>query len=271
MPTGPDPETHPLYGQPAAMRNTITFVDHEAAAAPPPAAASFGAAADAYERGRPPYPEAALDFLLPAGRPRVLDLGAGTGKLTRQIRARGLDVTAVDPSDGMLAELRRAVPGVPAHVGTAEQLPLPDASVDVVLVAQAWHWVDPAHALPEIARVLTPGGRLGLIWNVRDESTDWVHRLGTIIGREDRARDTTMGAPFGPVTRAEIGWTHTLRPGELLDLVASRSGNILLPADERAAVLAQVRQLTSTHPALLGRDTYTLPYLTECAYAELPA
>ncbi len=232
-------------------------------------ASSFGAAADAYERGRPPYPESALDFLLPGGTPRVLDLGAGTGKLTRQIRARGLDVTAVDPSEGMLGELRRAVPEVAAHVGTAEAIPLPDASVDVVLVAQAWHWVDPARAVPEIARVLTPGGRLGLIWNLRDERTDWVQRLGTIIGGEAR-RETTMGPPFGPVEAATFGWTHSMQPAELLDLVASRSRVILLPKDERAAVLAQVRQLVTTHPALLGRDSYALPYVTQCAYADLP-
>jgi SAM-dependent methyltransferase len=264
IPARPGSETAPDVRHSGAPRNKIVLVDHTTAAG------SFGAAADAYERGRPPYPGTALDFLLPAGAPRVLDLGAGTGKLTRQIQARGLDVIAVDPSEGMLAELRRAVPGVPAHTGTAEHLPLPDASVDVVLVAQAWHWIDPARAVPEIARVLTPGGRLGLIWNLRDERTDWVHRLGTIIGREDRARDTTMGPPFGPVTTARFGWTHAVQPDELLDLVASRSGVILLPADERAAVLAQVRQLTGTHPALLGRDSYALPYVTEGAYAELP-
>ncbi|WP_099344067.1 MULTISPECIES: class I SAM-dependent methyltransferase [unclassified Actinoplanes] len=237
-------------------------MDHEAT--------SFGSAAGTYERGRPPYPEPALDYLLPGGRARVLDLGAGTGKLTRQILARGLDVVAVDPSEGMLAELRRTVPDVPAHPGTAERIPLPDASVDVVLVAQAWHWIDPARAVPEIARVLTPGGRLGLIWNLRDERTDWVHRLGTIIGHE-APRGTTMGPPFGPVTTATFGWTHPVRAGELLDLVASRSRQILLPADERAAVLAQVRQLTATHPALLGRDSYAFPYVTQCAYADLPA
>ncbi|GAA2879656.1 putative methyltransferase [Actinoplanes cyaneus] len=232
-------------------------------------ASSFGTAADAYERGRPPYPESAVDFLLPTGSPQVLDLGAGTGKLTRQIRARGLDVVAVDPSEGMLGELRRAVPGVGTHVGTAENIPLPDASVDVVLVAQAWHWVDPARAVPEIARVLTPGGRLGLIWNLRDERADWVRRLGTIIGREER-RETTIGPPFGPIETATFGWTHDVRPAGLLDLVASRSGVILLPKDERAALLAQVRQLISTHPALLGHDSYALPYLTQCAYADLP-
>ncbi|WP_436536615.1 class I SAM-dependent methyltransferase [Actinoplanes sp. HUAS TT8] len=234
------------------------------------AAASFGAAADTYERGRPPYPESALDFLLPKGQPRVLDLGAGTGKLTRQVRARGLEVVAVDPSEGMLGELRRAVPDVAAHRGSAEDIPLPDGSVDVVLVAQAWHWVDPERAVPEIARVLTPGGRIGLIWNLRDERTDWVQRLGTIIGRE-QLRETRLGAPFGAINAATFGWAHTMRPGELLDLVASRSRVILLPADERAAVLAQVRQLTATHPALLGRDSYALPYLTQCAYADLGA
>ncbi|GLW28552.1 class I SAM-dependent methyltransferase [Actinoplanes regularis] len=233
------------------------------------AASSFGAAAAAYERGRPPYPETAIDFLLPPGRPRVLDLGAGTGKLTRQIRERGLDVLAVDPSEGMLGELRRAIPEISAQIGTAEHIPLPDASVDVVLVAQAWHWIDPARAIPEIARVLTPTGRLGLIWNLRDERTDWVRRLGNIIGREDRRRDITMGPPFGPVTTSTFGWTHNMRPAELLDLVASRSRLILMPADERAAVLAQVRQLSATHPALLGRDAYALPYRTQCAYADL--
>ncbi|GLY02915.1 MULTISPECIES: class I SAM-dependent methyltransferase [Actinoplanes] len=232
-------------------------------------AASFGAAAGAYERGRPPYPEEALTWLLPAGEPRVLDLGAGTGKLTRQIRARGLDVVAVDPSPGMLGELTRVLPDVPAHVGSAETIPLPDAHVDVVLVAQAWHWVDAARALPEIARVLTPGGRLGLIWNLRDERTDWVARLGEIIGSAEMNRDSRIGPPFGDVTEQSFTWAHHLEADEMLDMVASRSGIILLPADERAAVLAQVRQLIATHPALLGRSTHALPYVTACARADL--
>src|ERR1043165_5770580 len=120
-------------------------------------ATSFGPVAAVYERGRPPYPSAALDWLLPAGTSHVVDVGAGTGKLTRQIRDRGLQVTAVEPSDGMRAELRRVLPDVPVLAGTAEALPLPGDSADAVLCAQAWHWVDPALAVPECARVLKPG------------------------------------------------------------------------------------------------------------------
>src|SRR5437016_4501937 len=148
-------------------------------------AASFGSAAGAYERGRPPYPPEAIDWLLPAGAARVLDLGAGTGKLTRQLTGRGLDLTAVEPSEGMREQLRRAVPGVRALAGTAEQIPLPDLSVDAVLVAQAWHWMDPAVAVPEVARVLRPGGQLGLLWNIRDERADWVAGLGAILRQSD--------------------------------------------------------------------------------------
>jgi len=230
---------------------------------------SFGLAADVYERGRPPYPAAAVDWLLPPGTPRIVDLGAGTGKLTRLIRARGLDVTAVDPSERMLTQLRRAVPGVTALLGSAEQIPLPDGAADAVLVAQAWHWVDVARAAPEVARVLSPGGRLGLIWNLRDERADWVRRLGEIIGSEDRDRQTSVGAPFGPVETQHFEWTHTIGPEELVDLVASRSAIILLPALERAAVLREVRQLMATHPALVGRTEFQLPYVTECARATL--
>ena len=222
-----------------------------------------------YERGRPPYPPAAVDWLLPAGTPRVLDLGAGTGKLTRQLHERGLPVTAVDPSDGMLTELRRVLPGVPAHLGSAEHIPLPDDSADAVLMAQAWHWVEPANAVPEIARVLSPGGRLGLLWNLRDDTEDWIRRLGQIIDSTDQDREVTVGPPFGPVEVREFRWTHHIGRDALLDLVASRSHVILLPPDERAAVLAQVRQLLVTHPALVGHAEYAMPYVTFCARTTL--
>ncbi|MEV6631951.1 class I SAM-dependent methyltransferase [Actinoplanes sp. NPDC051470] len=232
---------------------------------------SFGPVARTYERGRPGYPTEALDWLLPGGQPRVLDLGAGTGKLTRGLTERGLPVTAVDPSEGMLAELRRVLPAVDTHQGSAEHIPLPDNAVDVVLIAQAWHWVDRERAVPEIARVLAPGGRLGILWNVRDTAAaEWVDRLGTIIGGGEEGRDPAVGPPFGPVETAEFRWTDRVTPEALLDLVASRSRVILLPADVRAAVLAQVRQLAATHPALVGRTGFDLPYVTECARAQLP-
>jgi SAM-dependent methyltransferase len=232
-------------------------------------AASFGAAAGAYERGRPSYPPEALDWLLPPGARRVLDLGAGTGKLTRLLHGRGLDVVAVEPSEGMREQLSRSVEDVPVFAGTAEEIPLSDGSVDVVLVAQAWHWVDPGRAVPEVARVLTAGGELGLLWNVRDEREEWVARLGRII-HGDHGQDMinsapAVGAPFGPVERLDVEWRSQLSRDAMIDLAASRSYIITMPADERAAVLAGVRQLLDTHPALAGASEVILPYVTRCS------
>ena len=118
---------------------------------------SFGSQAAAYERGRPSYPPEAVDWLLPEGARDVLDLGAGTGKLTSRLVERGLAVVAVDPIAELLDVLRTTLPDTPALLGSAEQIPLPDNSIDVVLVAQAWHWFDPDRAGAEIARVLRPG------------------------------------------------------------------------------------------------------------------
>ncbi len=210
-------------------------------------AASFGSAADAYERGRPSYPAAALDWLLPRHARRVLDLGAGTGKLTRQLRDLELDVVAVEPSAGMREQLAQAVPGVALLDGTAESIPLPDHSVDAVLVAQAWHWVDPARAVPEVARVLTPRGRLGLVWNIRDERVGWVADLGRTMhrhGEEDGGDPApVVGPPFGPLQRHQVEWGYRLSAAALVDLVASRSYVITLPSPQRTALLADVRQL----------------------------
>jgi SAM-dependent methyltransferase len=235
-------------------------------------AGSFGAAADAYERGRPPYPPAAVDWLLAGAGPRMLDLGAGTGKLTRQLAARGLDVTAVEPSEGMRSRLAAAVPGVRALAGSAESIPLPDGSVDAVLVAQAWHWVDPERAVPEAARVLAPGGTLGLVWNIRDEREEWLARLGRLLHPEGAPPTSGVGVPdladhpdlFAPVETSTVEWRHTLTPDDLTDLVASRSYVITLPDDDRTALLAEVRGLVAHHPALAGRDRIEMPYLTHC-------
>jgi SAM-dependent methyltransferase len=158
-------------------------------------AASFGAAADAYERGRPPYPPEAVAWLVPDAARTVVDLGAGTGKLTRVLRTPGRELVAVEPSAGMHEQFARVLPGVRVLAGTAEAIPLPDASADTVVCAQAWHWVDPGRAVPEAARVLRPGGRLALAWNSRDESVPWVAELGRILREyaaapaEDRQTD----------------------------------------------------------------------------------
>jgi SAM-dependent methyltransferase len=238
-------------------------------------ASSFGAVAGIYERGRPPYPAEAIDWLIPAGSRRVADVGAGTGKLTRQLRGRGLDVIAVEPSAGMREELRRAVPGIPVLGGTAERIPLADGTVNAVLAAQAWHWVDPALGVPEVARVLAPGGRLGLLWNRRVEEEPWVADLSEIIGSRYvpgyGRHFPEIGPPFASVQRRSVAWVHRLSRAEMTAWVASRSYVITLPDERREDVLARVRDLLDTHPALAGDAEISLRMVTHCTRADLPA
>ncbi|MEP6478135.1 MAG: methyltransferase domain-containing protein [Rhodoglobus sp.] len=234
---------------------------------------SFGRAADEYERSRPTYPSEAAGWLVPAAAKTVLDLGAGTGKFTRSLVARGLDVIAVDPDAAMLATLHSALPGVRTLTGTAEQIPLPDHSVDAVTLAQAWHWVDPQLALPELARVLKPGGTLGLVWNIRDERADWVRQLSEIIDHSDAEQfirgEIVIGAPFGPIERFEVDWVRDMDVESLVTLVESRSYIITAGADVRRAILEGVRGLVARHPDLRGKPTFELPYRTICFRAAL--
>ncbi|MBP2453795.1 class I SAM-dependent methyltransferase [Mycolicibacterium lutetiense] len=224
---------------------------------------SFGSEAAAYERGRPSYPPEAIDWLLPTGAHDVLDLGAGTGKLTTRLVERGLNVTAVDPIPEMLELLSNSLPDTPALLGTAEEIPLADNSVDAVLVAQAWHWFDPERAVKEVSRVLRPGGRLGLVWNTRDERSGWVKDLGRIIGPEhDPNNEVALAEPFGAVERRQVEWTSYLTPQALIDLVASRSYCITSPEQVRTRTLEQVRELLATHPALAHSSGLALPYVT---------
>ena len=245
-------------------------------------AASFGAGADSYERSRPAYPEAALDWLLPAQAhrvldPRILDLGAGTGKLTRQLAARGLAVTAVDPSAPMLAELARAAPGVPALQGSAEAIPCAGAAFDAVVVAQAWHWFDAARAEAEVARVLRPGGTLALVWNTRDTGVDWVARLARIIdgGRPAAANGEAprLGSRFAPGEACEFPWAFRLDEAAFRDLAASRSAFFVSPEAERGAMLDAVTALfdevASASHGDPARRTVELPYRARCFRARL--
>lgn len=236
---------------------------------------SFGAQAAAYERGRPSYPPEAIDWLL-SGQPGwaardVLDLGAGTGKLTTRLVERGLNVVAVDPIAEMLEVLRSALPDTPALLGTAEHIPLPEDSVDAVLVAQAWHWFDQDRALAEIQRVLRPGGRLGIVWNARDERLGWVREFGRIVGLERDIASATVDlpAPFTGVETHRVEWTNYMTPQALIDYVASRSYCITSPAEVRTRTLDEVRTLLATHPSLANSEGIAVPYTTVCVRATL--
>jgi SAM-dependent methyltransferase len=231
-------------------------------------AGSFGVAADAYERGRPPYPPDAVAWLVPEHARAVVDLGAGTGKLTRALRAPGREVVAVEPSAGMREQFSQVLPDLRVVEGTAESIPLPDASADTLVCAQAWHWVDPERAVPEAARVLRPGGRLSLVWNRRDVSVPWVAELDRIL-RDYAAAPTKdsqvdrVSAPFGPVERRDFRWSHPMTYGEIMDMVASRSYVIILTPATRDELLARVRAL------LDARRPTEMPYVTESYRTEL--
>jgi SAM-dependent methyltransferase len=233
-------------------------------------ATPFGAAADASDRARPTYPDATVDWLIGPNARRVLDLGAGTGKLTRSLVARGFETVAVDPSAEMLARLREMSPEVESLIGTAEAIPLPDRCVDAVVVGQARHWVDPRKAAPEIARVLRPGGALGIVWNVRDDAVVWVADLNRII--DGGSPDPTftgppvVGHPFGPTERLASRWDYKLDAGGLIDLAHSRSKTIMLPQVERVALVAELRAFFAKHAK---GGALTIPYVTHGFRARL--
>jgi SAM-dependent methyltransferase len=235
-------------------------------------ARSFGAVADRYARARPGYPVQAVEWLLEAAPGRdVLDLAAGTGKLTQVLVEAGAAVVAVEPDEGMRTALATAVPGVEALAGTAESIPLPDGSADAVLVAQAFHWFDVEPACDEIARVLRPGGVLGLLWNLRDGSVPWVADLDRILdwpadvvaragdlSFEEIERHPAFAAGDRRVFPNPVPFT----PSRLVDWAASTSRVATRPQDERQAVLEGVADLARTHADLRDRHVFAMPYTT---------
>jgi ubiquinone/menaquinone biosynthesis C-methylase UbiE len=232
---------------------------------------SFGGVAEAYERGRPTYPVEAVRWMLGDHPQTVLELGAGTGKLTRVIAGLGHDVHATDPDEAMLQILEREVPGVRTAQAGAEEIPLGDASVDAVVAGQAFHWFDLDRALPEIARVLRPGGRICLVWNFRNEKIPWVRRLGTIIGTQeqdtDPAQDLIFSELFGFVEEHEFTHWQGIDRRSVQDLVLSRSNVAVLDEAGRAAKLAEVLAFYDEYGR--GMDGMQLPYVTHCFRADL--
>jgi SAM-dependent methyltransferase len=237
--------------------------------------ASFGDTAGSYQAARPEWPAFTARWLTGtddggplAGRGslRVLDLGAGTGKLTATLVAEGHDVVAVDSSSGMLDELRAARPHVEVHLAPAERLPLVDASVDAVTVAQAWHWFDAAAAAGQCARVLRPGGVLGIAWHVRDGAEEWIRELDALVGRQAEATASRwdvhmdLPEPFGPVQRALFAYRQRLAVDDVVALASSWSYVAVRP--DREEVLARVAALAR---GAAGDDGFVvMPYRTRC-------
>jgi ubiquinone/menaquinone biosynthesis C-methylase UbiE len=242
----------------------------------PRAATGFARDVEAYERGRPQYPLQAIEQLAAEfGLTRastVLDLAAGTGKLTRQLAPLAHHVIAVDASPAMLAELRRQVPAADARAGTAEAIPLPDASVDAVFVGQAFHWFRATEAFEEIARVLRPGGGLALMWNQArwtEAELPWVGRFSALVeprrvaagpfpSGDDRWKEVLeQSERFAPMQEAWFSHVHRIGIEDFLALVASWSWIANLPHAERGDLLAEIRQLAGEAAVL------ELPYATE--------
>ncbi|MGZ8744433.1 MAG: class I SAM-dependent methyltransferase [Nocardioides sp.] len=230
-------------------------------------ASSFGSVADAYERGRPSFPREAAAWMVGHEAATVLELGAGTGKLTRELVALGHDVHATDPDPAMLKVLSRHLPDTRVSEAAAEEIPANDRSVDVVVAAQCFHWFDLDRAFPEIARVLKPGGHLALTWNVRNERIPWVRRLGKLIGSqeqqvEESAEQLVLSELFGFVEDATFTHWQQIDRDSIRDLVLSRSNVATLDEEGREAKLAEVLAFYDDFGR--GMDGMQLPYNTQC-------
>ncbi len=247
------------------------------------AEAGFDREAEAYDRARPGYPPASVAWLaehLRIGpRSTVLDLAAGTGKLTRLLLPLGATVVAAEPVAGMRGVLRALSPDVPLIAATAETLPLRPEVVDSITVAQAFHWFDALPALAEAARVLRPGGRLGLVWNARDRSLPHVDALWSIMDRVEKHapwrdhedwRDSafTDSPHFGPLHAATFHHDQLLAVDDVVDRFRSVSHVAALPDTEQAAVLDEVREVLATHPDTAGRDHVPIPYRVDAYWCE---
>jgi SAM-dependent methyltransferase len=243
---------------------------------------SFGSVAEDYDRYRPAPPPPALDWLIPdadSGTEAILDLAAGTGLVTRELTGRARRVVAVEPDERMRAVLAARCPEAEVLAGRGEDIPLPDASVDAVVISAAWHWLDPARAVPEITRVLRPGGRLGVLWTSRDDRVPWVAEFNA-LARESREADRPEGQPGGdPAERRRRRWVE-FPPGsplsppaerlfefsvpmsrdQLAGLLGTYSGIITLEPERRAEFSERVRSFLDRQPW----DEADVPMICRC-------
>ena len=234
----------------------------------------FQRAAGRYERARPEVPQAALDSLTQVlgitHRTSVLELGAGTGKLSRLLAPRAGPYLGVEPVPGMRDQFRASNGAIPLVGGIAEMLPLRAASFDSVVAAQAFHWFDVPRAMAEMHRVLRPGGTVGLVWSVRDESVDWVHQVTVILDQYDPGsprfrkgnwREVWARTPgFEPLQRQSFPFVHRLDRQTTLARFTSVSFIASLTPERFAEAEGRLRHLLDTHPMTAGRSEIDAPY-----------
>lgn len=247
------------------------------------ASLGFGREAEAYERSRPSYPPEAVAWLVHHLQMQqgsvVADLAAGTGKLTRLLLPTGALVIVMEPVQGMHQVLHQLLPTVPAVAGTAEAMPVKASSLDAVCAAQAFHWFDADAAFSELARVLRPAGRLGLVWNARDRDVDWVRHVWAIMDDLERDapwrdhenwRDSALGSrpDFGPLHRSTFRHEHMTTPAGIVDRIRGVSHVAAMEARERDEVLAAVRRLLAEHPDTRGVGELRVPYRVDCFWTE---
>ena len=243
----------------------------------------FDREAQSYERARPGYPaecvEWFVDHLGVHPRRTVLDLAAGTGKFTRLLEPFGARLLAAEPVDGMRSVLARTSPAVPLVSCTAELLPFRDECLDAIVVAQAFHWFDAPVALAESARVLRPGGRLGLVWNARDRTAPHVDALWSIMDRvekqapwrnheEWRESAFTETEFFGTLHEATFHHTQLMTVEEVVDRFRSVSHVAVLDEPAKQAVLDEVRAQLASHPDTAGLDQIEIPYRVDAYWCQ---
>ena len=236
-------------------------------------ATSFGEVADEYDRWRPSYPTAAVDWLAPAAPARVADVGAGTGRLTGLLLARGLEVDSVEPDERMLAVLGRNNPAARRHHASSTHLPVEDGSLDAVLVADAWHWFDPEPTITEVRRVLKAGGWLGLVWNVAAEPVEpWEHALADDSDEYDRRSKASaegLNTRLSYFDRDELEfrqheWAWEVTPHHLASFLATTSMALAMTPDDRAASFEASRSKLQQICEAQGRQTMPLRQVASC-------